>query len=65
MARRKLFAENLAAAARGIALMLAGILLFGENQGVVIPNDDEITQAILAAIWLFAGAILVMPEERR
>jgi regulator of protease activity HflC (stomatin/prohibitin superfamily) len=64
MARRKLLAENLAAIARGILLMLAGIALFGESQNVVIPDDNETTQALLAVLWFFIGAFFLMPEAQ-
>ena len=64
MARRKLLAENLAATARGILLMFTGIVLFGESQNIVVPNANEIIQALLAALWFFVGAFILMPEAQ-
>ena len=64
MARRKLLAENLAAMARGVLLMLAGVVLFGESQDIVLPNDNETAQAVLAVLWLFIGAFFLMPETQ-
>ena len=39
--------------------MLAGIILFGESQDIVIPNNNETAQAILAVLWLFVGAFFL------
>ena len=44
--------------------MLAGIALFGESQNVVIPDDNETTQALLAVLWFFIGAFFLMPEAQ-
>ena len=44
--------------------MLAGIILFGESQDIVIPNNNETAQAILAVLWLFVGAFFLMPEAQ-
>jgi hypothetical protein len=63
MAHRKLLAENLAALGRGMLLMALGILLFAVSQDAVNIEHRDIAFAIIAAIFLYAFAFLVLPSE--
>ena len=68
MAHRKLLAENLAALGRGMLLMALGVLLFAVSQDTVTQDTvtiehRDIAFAVLAAIFLYAFAFLVLPSE--
>ena len=63
MAHRKLLAENLAALGRGMLLMALGVLLFAVSQDAVNIEHRDIAFAIVAAIFLYAFAFLVLPSE--
>ena len=63
MAHRKLLAENLAALGRGMLLMALGVLLFAVSQDTVSIEHRDIAFAVLAAIFLYAFAFLVLPSE--
>ena len=63
MAHRKLLAENLAALGRGMLLMALGVLLFAVSQDAVNIEHRDIAFAIIAAIFLYAFAFLVLPSE--
>ena len=63
MAHRKLLAESLAALGRGMLLMALGVLLFAVSQDAINIEHRDIAFAIIAAIFLYAFAFLVLPSE--